>query len=150
LLEVAGLEVGAVAFFLGHVTAIVLYLRNRRPELSLSQGLLAGALLVAIPIAAYLLPSDRGSAPLAAIYAGGLAAMTATAWISRFPRYRTGLGAVAFAASDLLLFAEHGPLAGQGWTGFFVWSLYFGGQTLICLGVTRTLAQPQLAAAAVF
>jgi uncharacterized membrane protein YhhN len=149
LLELAGLEVGAVAFFLGHVTAVILYLRNRRPELSLSQGLLAGAFLVAIPIAAYLLPTDRARAPIAALYAGGLALMTATAWISRFPRYWTGLGAVAFAASDLLIFAENGPLAGQGWTGFAVWSLYFGGQTLICLGVTRTLAKPQLETAGV-
>jgi uncharacterized membrane protein YhhN len=148
MLNLAGLEVGAVFFFLGHVTAVVLYLRNRRPELSMSQGLLAGALLIAVPIAAYLLPADRTRAPLAAIYAGGLALMTASAWISRFPRYRTGLGAVMFAASDLLIFAENGPLAGQGWTGFAVWSLYFAGQTLICLGVTRTLSKPQLEAGA--
>jgi uncharacterized membrane protein YhhN len=148
LLNLAGLEVGAVAFFLGHVAAVVLYLRNRRPALSLSQGLLAAAMLVTIPIAAYLLPADRSGAPLAAVYAGGLALMTATAWISRFPRYRTGLGAVAFAASDLLLFAEHGPLAGQGWTGFAVWSLYFAGQALIVVGVTQTLAKPQFEAGA--
>jgi uncharacterized membrane protein YhhN len=116
--------------------------------LSLSQGLLAGALLVAIPIAAYLLPADRARAPIAAAYAGGLALMTATAWISRFSRYRVGLGAVAFAASDLLIFAENGPLANQGWTGFAVWSLYFAGQALICVGVTQTLAKPHSEAAA--
>ncbi len=141
LLEIAGLSVGAVAFLAGHLFAIGLYLRNRRPVLSLSQGLLAGAMLVAIPLAAYLLPADRALAPLAALYALGLAAMAASAWISRFPRYWVGLGAAAFAASDLLLFARAGPLAQVQWINAAVWGLYFGGQALIALGVTRTLAR---------
>jgi uncharacterized membrane protein YhhN len=141
LLETAGLTVGALAFLAGHLVAIGLYLRNRRPVLSLSQGLLAAAMLVAIPLAAYLLPADRALAPLAALYALGLAAMAASAWISRFPRYWVGLGAVAFAASDLLLFARAGPLAGEPWIDAAVWGLYFGGQAMIALGVTRTLAR---------
>ena len=142
LLEIAGLSVGAVAFLAGHLFAIALYLRNRRPVLSLSQGLLAAAMVVAIPLAAYLLPSDRAMAPLAALYALGLAAMAASAWISRFPRYWVGLGAAAFAASDLFLFARAGPLAGAPWINAAVWGLYFGGQALIAVGVTRALAKP--------
>lgn len=140
LLETAGLTVGAVAFLAGHVVAIWLYLRNRRPVLSLSQGLLAGAMIVGIPVTAYLLPTDRAGAPMVALYAFGLSWMAATAWVSRFPRLWVGLGAVAFAASDLLIFARSGPLSGAPWIGFAVWGLYFGGQALICLGVTRTLA----------
>jgi uncharacterized membrane protein YhhN len=34
LLETSGMTVGALAFLAGHVVAIVLYLRNRRPRLS--------------------------------------------------------------------------------------------------------------------
>jgi uncharacterized membrane protein YhhN len=142
LLETSGLTIGAVAFLAGHLVAIGLYLRNRRPVLSLSQGLLAAVMLVAIPLAAYLLPADRALAPLAALYALGLAAMAASAWISRFPRYWVGLGAAAFAASDLFLFARAGPLAGAPWVDAAVWGLYFGGQAMIALGVTRTLARP--------
>jgi uncharacterized membrane protein YhhN len=46
-----------------------------------------------------------------------------------------------FVASDLLIFARGGPLAGQTWVGFFVWSLYFAGQALICTGVARALGE---------
>jgi uncharacterized membrane protein YhhN len=46
-----------------------------------------------------------------------------------------------FAASDLLIFARSGPLAGVAWAGFAVWPLYFAGQSMICVGVVRTLAQ---------
>jgi len=68
--------------------------------------------------------------------------MAAAAWTSRFPRFVVGLGAVLFVVSDLLIFARLGPLAGATWVGFGVWTLYFGGQLLICLGVSGTLASP--------
>ena len=73
------------------------------------------------------------------IYTAFVASMAAAAWISRFPRYRTGIGAMMFLASDLLIFARMGPLAGDVWVGFAIWGLYFGGQFLIAIGVTRTL-----------
>jgi uncharacterized membrane protein YhhN len=85
------------------------------------------------------LPSDRAGAPAVALYALGLAAMAAFAWLSRFPRYRVGIGALMFVVSDLLIFARSGPLHGQEWVGYAIWTLYFGGQLLIVLGVTRTL-----------
>jgi uncharacterized membrane protein YhhN len=66
--------------------------------------------------------------------------MAATAWLSRFPRFRTGIGAQLFLISDLLIFARMGPLHGQAWLGFGVWGLYYLGQLLIALGVTQTLA----------
>ena len=66
--------------------------------------------------------------------------MAASAWISRFPRQLTGLGALMFVVSDLLIFYRTGrPIAREPWLGFAVWGLYFAGQTLIVLGVTRGL-----------
>src|SRR4051794_32663493 len=59
LLETSGMIVGALAFLAGHVVAIGLYLRNRRPSVTLSQGLLAGLLVPATVLIAFLLPSDR-------------------------------------------------------------------------------------------
>jgi uncharacterized membrane protein YhhN len=142
LLEAIGLTRGALAFVAGHLVAVVLYLRNRRPELTPGDGVAAALLAPAIVAAAFLSPSDRGMAPGIALYAAGLGAMTASAWISRFPRSLTGLGALMFAASDLLIFARAGPLAGAPWVGYAVWTLYFAGQAMICVGVVRTLDAP--------
>jgi uncharacterized membrane protein YhhN len=140
LLETNGMVVGALAFLSGHAVAIWLYLRNRRASLSRSQALFAIVLVPAVVGIAYLLPTDRAMAPVVAVYATGLAVMAASAWISRFPRYWTGLGAIAFVVSDLLIFARAGPLEGAPWIGFAVWALYFLGQAMIAVGVTRQLA----------
>jgi len=85
------------------------------------------------------LPADRGAAPGIALYAAGLGAMAASAWVSRFPRYRVGLGAVMFVASDLLIFSKMGPLAGARIPSILIWPLYFAGQALIAWGAVTTL-----------
>ena len=139
LLNAFGLVVGALAFLVGHIIAIALYWPNRRPNLTRGQ-LIAGALMVpAIVGTAFELPADRAFAPGVALYAAGLATMAATAWMSRFPRALVGLGAIFFVISDLLIFARSGPLAHSELAGFGIWPLYYGGQLMICLGVTRAL-----------
>ena len=144
LLEVAGLTVGAVAFLVGHLIAIWLYLRNRRRALSRSQLLFAILLVPATGILAFLLPTDRGLAAAATLYSMSLAVMAAMAWTSRFPRALVGAGALMFVISDLLIFARAGALEHAAWIGLAIWGLYFLGQTLICVGVTRTLARNPL------
>lgn len=139
LLDAVGMAAGAVAFILGHIIAIALYLRNRRASLTPSQKWLATLVLpLGVLIAIWTAPFD--SRPMIGIYTAFVAAMAAAAWISRFPRYRTGIGAMMFLASDLLIFARMGPLSDAVWVGFAIWGLYFAGQLLIVLGVTRTLA----------
>ena len=141
LLETHGLTVGAIAFLVGHIVAIALYLRHRRPALGAADKAVAVALIPVSVALAYLLPADRVLASGAALYTAGLAAMAVCAWICRFPRALTGLGAMMFVASDLLIFGRAGPLAGQVWAGFAVWGLYYVGQVLICLGGVRGLAR---------
>ncbi|MDB5471909.1 MAG: YhhN family protein [Caulobacter sp.] len=131
---------GALAFLVGHLVAIGLYLRNRRPALTRSQLALAVLLVPATVTIAYLLPTDRAQAPGIAIYTAGVAAMAACAWISRFPRLWTGLGAIFFLVSDLLIFARMGPIQPGFTVGLAVWGLYLAGQVMICLGVSGTLA----------
>jgi uncharacterized membrane protein YhhN len=140
LLGPAGPAGGGAAFLLGHLIAIWLYLKNRRSGAPFGRRLAAVLLIPAtVAIAMLLVPhADRTGV---GIYALGLSTMAATAWISRFPRALTGAGALMFLASDLLIFARMGPLAGQPWLGLAIWSLYFFGQLLIVLGVTRTLAR---------
>lgn len=140
LLETHGLITGALAFLAGHLVAIALYLRNRRPGLGGQDCAVALALLVLITGAAYLLPADRDGAPGVGLYAAGLAAMAATAWLSRFPRSLVAAGAVMFAVSDLLIFLRTGrPALDIFPMGLAVWSLYFAGQALITLGVAGAL-----------
>ncbi len=141
LLNAFGLTVGAVAFLIGHLVAVALYWAHRRQDLTRGQ-LISGALMIpAIAVTAFELPADRAFAPGVALYATGRAAMSATAWMSRFPRALVGLGALAFVVSDLLIFARSGPLAHDALAGAAIWPLYYGGQLAICLGVTRTLAR---------
>lgn len=140
LLDSVGMTAGAVAFILGHIVAISLYLRNRRSNLASSQKWLATLVLpLGVLIAIWSVPFEQR--PMIGIYTGFVAAMAAAAWISRFPRYRTGIGAMMFLVSDLLIFTRMGPLEGAAWVGFGIWGLYFGGQLLIVLGVTQILAK---------
>jgi uncharacterized membrane protein YhhN len=143
LLDAVGMLAGAAAFATGHLIAIILYLRNRRPSLTSSQGLLAWALVPLALINAWGLTRGAEASLMGAAiaYTGGVAIMAATAWISRFPRYRTGIGAMAFLASDLFIFAGEGSTLSKDVTLWLVWPLYFGGQALIAWGVASTLAK---------
>ena len=140
LLETHGLVVGALAFLAGHLTAIALYLRNRDPNLSARHLSLGLTIIPVVTVTAFLLPPDRAGAGLIALYAFGLAAMAAAAWISRFPRLLVGAGTLMFVVSDLLIFLRTGrPALDVFPLALAVWGLYFAGQTLIAVGVTRTL-----------
>lgn len=132
---------GAIAFAIGHVIAITLFLRHRRVNPALSQLLLAIAVFVLAPDIAYFLPADRAFGIQAAIYTLFVAGMAGTAWNSNFPRYRVGLGAMAFVASDLLIFARTGVLAQAGWVSYAIWILYYGGVLMIATGVVTTLVK---------
>ena len=128
---------GGAAFLLGHVVAMWLYLRNWRPNITPSQRLLA-SLVVPVSVFVAAVCSRPAQQSATAIYAFFVAGMAASAWTSRFPRYRTGIGAMMFLASDLLIFARMGPLANSLLPGLLIWPLYYAGQFLICIGVVGT------------
>lgn len=143
LLDAVGMLQGAAAFAVGHAVAITLYLRHRRASLSPSQRLLGWLLVPLSLLIAWALA--RGAAPelmTAAVgYTAIVAIMAAAAWTSRFPRYRTGIGAIFFLVSDLFIFAGEGGALSRTVTVWFVWPLYFAGQALIAWGVVSTLAK---------
>ena len=139
LLVTSGLTIGALAFLAGHLVAIVLYARNRR-RFSLPVFLAAAVLIPVVTGVAFHLPADRAGAPGVALYSLGLSTMAASALLSRFPRAQVGLGALMFVASDLLIFARGGLMPATFATGLAVWGLYYAGQFLICVGVSRTLS----------
>ncbi len=126
---------GAAAFIAGHIIATMLYLGHRRSILSASQKWLA---IVTVPTV-ILIGWSLTHQPQIMLYSLFLAIMASSAWISRFPRYRTGLGAMLFVVSDLLIFAQMDLFAEAGWVSPAIWALYFAGQVLIVLGVTQSL-----------
>lgn len=128
-------EIGGALFAASHLVAVVLYLRNLREKSTGSQRLLAIALLIGVPAVSYLLSSRADIAAYAAI----LGLMAACAWMSRFPRYRVGLGAVLFVLSDWLIFSREGAFDLAPLPDVLIWPLYFAGQLMIATGVVQTL-----------
>ncbi|MEP3051718.1 MAG: lysoplasmalogenase [Erythrobacter sp.] len=126
---------GGALFLTGHLVAIALYLRNRRHQTVATQRVLAVCLVIAAPGISYLL---SGSLPVA-IYAVGLGLMAGLAWMSRFSRYRVGIGAVLFVISDWLIFSQMGNTNLGAIPHLAIWPLYYLGQFLIATGVVQTL-----------
>ena len=130
---------GGSLFAVGHAIAIALYLRNRREHASGSQVMTAAALLLLTPVIAGLITYPVDNWHVATAYSGVVGAMAAAAWLSRFPRYRVGAGAVMFVVSDLLIFAGEAGALPRSVTEWLIWPLYYGGQFLIATGVVQTL-----------
>ncbi|MGJ3648766.1 lysoplasmalogenase family protein [Sphingomonas sp. GlSt437] len=145
LIEAVGLTAGALAFLAGHVLATAFYLRHRRAAPFWDLAPIALGRLLIIPLLAFLFPDDRSAAPGIALYATGLGAMAASAWVSRFPRKLVSRGALFFAVSDLLIFARLGPLRDSVVPGLLIWPLYFAGQAMIAIGVVGSLRRGKVA-----
>ena len=65
--------------------------------------------------------------------------MRAARWISRFPRYRVGVGTLLFVASDLMIIAREAGRFDPTVADWMVWPLYYIGQIMIATGVVQTL-----------
>lgn len=128
-------EVGGGLFLASHLVAVALYIRNLRDSATPSQRMLAITLLISAPLVSYLL-SNRVDI---ALYAVSLGLMAGAAWMSRFPRYRVGFGAVLFIVSDWLIFSREGPFDLGVLPDLLIWPLYYGGQLMIATGVVQTL-----------
>lgn len=130
---------GAAFFAAAHSVAVVLYLRNRHQRPSPTQKLLGLALLVATPIVSFIL---SGSIEVA-VYGAFLGAMASAAWMSHYPRYRVGTGAVLFVVSDWLLFSRMGTIDLAPLPDVLIWPLYFAGQVMIATGIVQCLRGQQ-------
>lgn len=130
---------GGAAFALAHIVAIALYLRNMRGNRANSQNAAALALAVFAPLLAWLITRSDPDWSIATAYAAILGLMAATAWLSRFPRYRVGAGAVLFIVSDLVLLGRESGAMNPTIASWLVWPLYYAAQFLIVTGVVQTL-----------
>jgi uncharacterized membrane protein YhhN len=144
LLLTVGTTAGGLAFIVADLIAIYVYVRNRRTTSGGFQSGLAFAIVPVVAFLAYSLPADRAEALPIAIFVVPLATMAVCAWLSRFPRALTGLGATLVLLSDLLIFARMGPLTGIPPLSAVVWLLYFAGEVLVCVGIVFALRRPKL------
>jgi len=131
--------IGGAFFTAAHCVAVALYVRNRHPRPSPVQKVIALALLSGTPLVSYGL-SGQGSI---AAYASFLGAMAAAAWMSHFPRYRVGTGAVLFVVSDWLIFAQMGAYDLAPLPDLLIWPLYYIGQVMIATGIVQCLRGEQ-------
>ena len=132
---------GAASFALGHVTAMWLYLRNRREGSGGAELTVAASVLALAVVGPWFLLEGRAEQTAFAAYGALLGGMAACAWLSRFSRKMVGTGALLFVASDLLIAARLGMEARPALMGIAIWYLYFAGQLLIYLGVRRGLGE---------
>lgn len=133
------IKIAALLFFLAHVLALGVFLRNKRGQLTGAQSWLVGLTLTLPPLIAYFFPTDRELAWQAALYALALGGMAAGAWASGFPHYRVGAGAMLVLVAHLLIIGALGPLARGFAAEYLVWPVYYLGQFLLCTGVIQTL-----------
>lgn len=131
--------IGGACFAAAHVVAVVLYLRNRHKRPSPTQKLMGLSLLIGTPLVSYLLSGQ----PQIAVYAAFLGAMASAAWMSHYPRYRVGTGAVLFVLSDWLIFSRMGTLSLEPLPELLIWPLYYAGQVMIATGIVQCLRGEQ-------
>lgn len=140
LLDLPGLFIaGAASFAAGHIVAIGFYAGHRRIAGRRDWLIAAGLMLYGLAMPPLLTPAGQPWG-LTLVYAVLLTGMAASLWLSRFPLL-AALGAMAFVLSDTILVLRlgGGRLIGPVADGALVWTLYFGGQWLITLGVGRGL-----------
>lgn len=130
---------GGACFAAAHLVAVVLYLRNRHKRPSPVQKLVGAGLLIGTPLVSWLLSGN----PQIALYAAFLGAMASAAWMSHYPRYRVGTGAVLFVLSDWLIFARMGPIDLEPANSTLIWPLYYAAQLMIATGITQCLRGEQ-------
>lgn len=131
---------GAVAFVIGYSAALLFFVRNQRPRSArhATQRFAAWALAISGPPLAMF--AGRPSLD-AIVFLSLCASVAAYAWISRFSRYRTGIGAVLVLAAIVLTIADLFGEADDLWV--YAWALYTGGLILITLGVIAPARFPK-------
>ncbi len=133
------LAAGAAAFAAAHLVSIALYVRNRRQSVGPLDWSGVVLLLAVAAIVPALLLRGRPEAGPFILYALILGAMAASAWLSRFPRGLVAAGACLFLTSDMLIAARLGLDSRAEAFGHAIWLLYYLGQLMIFLGVSRSL-----------
>jgi hypothetical protein len=142
LLVTVGIVAGGVGFAVAHALAILGYLGYRSPRLSAARSSIAGAfpLLVTLGICALLWSAGKPWA--IGMFVLLSSSMAASALLSRFPIWLSGLGAMVFVLSDALFFADLALFGGSGKLGWQTWACFATGYALVARGAMVVEANP--------
>lgn len=142
-LGVVGVELypyaGALVLIIANALLTALFVRHRRPSPAATQKAAAVALLLLVPLICWRLPLDRDAATLTGIYGLSLGGMAGSAWLSAFPRYRTGIGTLLCVAAGILGIAGEGVLAGSDLPSWLSWPAFYLGHFLVAVGTVQAL-----------
>lgn len=136
LLEI-DLEWGAFLFICGHMAAIAYFWRQRRDRPASSQRVLAAVIPLSSLVIGFFLSPGLKAEPGPLVYILFVSAMAGAAWYSRFPRYRTGVGALLFLLSDMVIIARQDGLIADGIAIWLVWPLYYAGVFMMTTGIIQ-------------
>jgi uncharacterized membrane protein YhhN len=135
---------GLIAFLVGHVIFIVLYLKNRShaEDVTALRVRLAAVLWAIAAAAAYFLYPHLGDMLVPVfVYAAVLTLMATAALFSKYPVKLVAVGALFFVISDAVLGARQ-FMNLPDFTGYIVWSTYYLAQLMMTLGVMLTDERP--------
>jgi uncharacterized membrane protein YhhN len=135
---------GLLAFLIGHLCYISLFLKNLAPGKVPQFRRFSIVLVVAVLwfLLSRLWPSLGGMRFPVVIYAVALSCMAITAQFSRFPA-AVSLGALSFLASDAMLAISHFAHPFPASSRPLIWATYYAAQFSICFGVV-TAIRPQI------
>jgi uncharacterized membrane protein YhhN len=145
---------GAIAFLIGHLIYIRLFLRGREPG-GFKQPIRYVAMLAiaatAVVMTNLLVPRDDALFVPLTIYTGVLTLMTMTSFVLPWRNWLAMAGAVLFFISDGFVawnMFHHDPDPTLAfWRSFAGWMIYWAGQAAICYGALGLHRAPRNTAA---
>lgn len=143
LLATVGIVAGGVGFAIAHALAILGYVVYGSPHLSPARLTIAVAFpfLVTLGNCVLLWSADKPWA--IGIFVLLSSSMAASALLSRFPLWLSGLGAMVFVLSDCLFFADVALFEGSGKLGGLTWACFATGYALVARGAMQIEAASQ-------
>ncbi|MDX2276708.1 MAG: lysoplasmalogenase [Hyphomonadaceae bacterium] len=133
---------GALAFLIGHIFYITLFLRTGLGAAALREPLrlvaMAAIMIAAIIMTALLVPRDNTMFGPLAVYTAVLTAMTLASFTLPAGRWLAMAGAVLFFISDGFvawnMFHHANDPSIAFWRSFAGWMIYWAGQAALCFG----------------
>lgn len=137
LLAAVGVLAGGLCFALAHAIAILAYAGSPGLTISRPRALAAAAFPILATLAACALLAAAGRPWAMGLFVILSGTMAASALLSRFPLWLTGLGAVIFTLSDVLFFADLALFDGAARLGWLTWLCFAAGYALVARGAIQ-------------
>ncbi|MBA4045441.1 MAG: hypothetical protein C0471_13625 [Erythrobacter sp.] len=143
LLVTVGIVAGGMGFAVAHALAILAYVGYRSPRRSPARSTIAVAFPLLMTLGNCALLWSAGKPWAIGMFVLLSSSMAASALLSRFPIWLSGLGAMVFVLSDALFFADLALFGGSGKLGWLTWACYATGYALVARGAMHVEADPQ-------